>query len=208
MSKAIWLIVLLILLAPQGAYAQQWSLGYWTPWGNPGIPPSAIEWGGLTHVVHAWALVRPDGSLDLETQRVSSDAPVLIANAHAKGVKAILGVGQPYWMGQTTNFQTAITSNRAALVNNIINIVTAYGFDGVDLDWEPFNATVNGTAMQNFAADLRSRLGTARTLSAAAIVTDYPYWGSVHTYFDRIGVMTYDMTGTWKPLLLAQFRSL
>jgi chitinase len=198
--KATFLLVLGIYLMPSQVFAQQqWSQGYWTPWGNPGIPATAIEWGGLTHIVHAWALVRSDGSLDLDTQRISSDGPTLVSNAHANGVKALLGVGQPYWLGQTTNLQTAITNNRAGLVNNIINAMNAYGFDGVDLDWEPFSGSTNGGALQAFASDLRNRLGTAKTLSVAAIVNDYAFWGSVQGYFDRIGAMTYDLTGTWNP---------
>jgi chitinase len=178
---------------------EQWSLGYWTPGGNPPIPPSEIEWEGLTHVVHAWALVRPDGTLDLNTQRVSSDGPALIAEAHARGVKALLGIGQPYWLGQKTNLLLAATHHRTLLVDRIMKVVNTYGFDGVDLDWEPFDARTNGSAAKRFAAELRSRLGESRTLSAAAIVTDYAYWGSVHSLFDRIGVMTYDLTGTWTP---------
>ncbi|HEX4999279.1 MAG TPA: glycosyl hydrolase family 18 protein, partial [Terriglobia bacterium] len=201
MIRKICLFVLFgALFVPNSLFAQQqWSLGYWTPWGNPTLSPSQIEWGGLTHVIHAWALVQSNGSLDLSTQRISSDGPTLVANAHSHGVKAILGIGQMYWSGQTTNLQSAITSNRATLVNNIMNVVDSYGFDGVDIDWEPFNSGTNGSALQAFASDLRSRLGSNRTLSAAAIVTDYRFWGSVQTYFDRIGIMTYDMTGTWNP---------
>lgn len=184
---------------PDSASTQRWSLGYWTPWGDPPIPPAEIEWSALTHVVYAWALVRPNGSLDLETQRIASEAPALIKNARVHGVKAILGIGQQYWSGQTTNFQSAITGNRAKLVDKIMDTVKAYGFDGVDLDWEPFNPSTNGRTMDEFAADLRDRLGDARTLSASVIITDYAYWGTAHGPFDRIGVMTYDMAGVWDP---------
>jgi GH18 family chitinase len=187
----------LLLLIPS-LQAQQWSVGYWTPWGSPALPPAAIEWGGVTHVVHAWALVNPDGTLDLTTQRVSTDGPVLIAAAHASGVKVLLGVAQMYWTGKTTYLQQAASANRTVLVNNIMNVVNTYGFDGVDIDWEPFSAGSNGPTMKLLAQDLRAQLG-ARSLSAAAIVTDYAYWGSVATYMDRIGVMTYDLTGTWNP---------
>jgi chitinase len=194
-----WLLVFALFAVPQGFAQEQWSIGYWTPRGNPAIPPSAIDWQGLTHVVHAWAIVKPDGSLDLETQRVSADAPVLIHYAHTNGVKAVLGIVQPYWSGQTTNLQQAITRSRSILADNIMKIVDSYGFDGVDLDWEPFDSDVNGPAMQALAADLRSRLGPGRTLSAAAIVTNYTFWGKVHSYFDRIGLMTYDLSGLWDP---------
>jgi hypothetical protein len=175
-----------------------WSLGYWTPGGNPPLPPSQIEWGGLTHIVHWAALVQANGALDLDTQRVSSDGPALIAEAHARGVKVLLAIEQPFWLGQTGNLQQAVTQNSAALVNNIMNVVNSYGFDGVDLNWKPFNASTNGSAMQALAAELRSRLGT-KILTATAVVTDYTYWGSVQGYFDRIGVMTYDLAGTWNP---------
>jgi chitinase len=150
-------------------------------------------------VVHAWALVQPNGSLDLSTQQISSSGPALIAAGHARGVKVLLGIGQPYWMGQTGNLQQAATQYRATLVNNIMNVVNSYGFDGVDIDWEPFSAGTNGAALRSLAADLRSQLGSGKSLSAAAVVTDYTYWGSVSGYFDRIGVMTYDLTGTWNP---------
>ncbi|HEX4996608.1 MAG TPA: glycoside hydrolase family 18 protein [Terriglobia bacterium] len=175
-----------------------WSVGYWTPWGAPPLPSSRITWKGLTHVVYAWALVRPDGSLDLETQRVSREAPALIAGARANNVKALLGVGQQYWAGQTTSLAEAAGSHRSILVNNIIDIVNRYGFDGVDLDWEPLDTARDGAILKKLASDLRSRLG-GKTLSAAAIVTDYQFWGTAHAPFDRVSAMTYDLTGVWNP---------
>jgi hypothetical protein len=27
-----------------------WSMGYYTPWGNPSLPISAIYWPSLTHI--------------------------------------------------------------------------------------------------------------------------------------------------------------
>jgi len=199
LAKYLPIKFLVFLATIPSLMGQQWSVGYWTPWGNPAIPPSAIEFGGLTHVVHAWALVNANGTLDLTTQRVSTDGPTLISAAHARGVKVLLGVGQMYWAGQTTNLQSAASSNRAALVNNIMSVVNSYGFDGVDIDWEPFSSGTNGPTMKLLAQDLRAQLGTTRSLSVAAIVTDYAYWGSVAAYLDRISAMTYDLTGTWNP---------
>ena len=176
----------------------QWSVGYWTPWGTPRIPPERIEWGALTHVVYAWALVRPDGRLDLKTQELSTHARKLVSVAHAHDVEAVLGIGQSYWTGQTENLPEAARKHRSRLVDGIMDVVERYDFDGVDLDWEPFNPEKDGESMRLLAADLRQRLGK-RTLSAAAIVTDYRFWGKAHSDFDRVAVMTYDLTGLWNP---------
>jgi chitinase len=193
------LLVLSIFLAPATLPAPQpWSVGYWTPHGKQYLAPAKIEWTALTHVVHAWALVQPDASLDLSTQRVNSDGPELISSAHANGVKVLLGIGQPYWRGLSGNLGAAVRNNRVALVDKIMSIVVGYGFDGVDIDWEPFDSAADGEALRLLAADLRSRLGD-RILTAAAVATDYAYWGTVEKYFDRISVMTYDLTGTYNP---------
>jgi GH18 family chitinase len=83
-------------------------------------------------------------------------------------------------------------------VDYIMNVVDTYQFDGVDLDWRSFDPATSGDALRLLAADLRARLG-ARTLSASAIVTHHAYWGTVQQHFDRIGLMTYDLTGSWNP---------
>lgn len=176
----------------------QWSIGYWTPYGTPAVPIAEIQWDGLTHVVQWGALVGSDGSLDLTTNRIAENAPVLIAAARDAKVSVLLGLTQAYWRGEKTNFRAATHKDASDLANAVKAVVDTYGFDGVDVDWEPFNANADGDGMIRLAADLRKRLGT-KIITAAAIITDYRYWGSVHPYLDRVNVMTYDMTGTWDP---------
>ena len=178
-----------------GAPSLLWSIGYWTPWGTPALPVSAIQWDGLTHVVHWGALVNPDGSLDLISQQVEQNAPALVTAAHTANVKVLLGIGQAYWLGQTTYFQLAATNSRTTLVTNILNFVNAYGYDGVDIDWEPFTGEANGIAMRGLIADLRRQLGR-KILTAAAMITSHEYWGAISSYLDRINIMTYDMSHT------------
>ena len=149
--------------------------------------------GAVTHIVHWSALVNADGSLDMNYHRISADAQPLISAAHASGVKVLLGILNPYFLGQSGNLPNAAANNRFTLVSNIMSAVNSYGYDGVDIDWE--GAPVDIGAL---ASDLRSALG-GRILMADAVVTDYRYWGSVQSFFDRINVMTYDMSGLWEP---------
>ncbi len=198
--KFLLLLLWAMMSWPAQSHAQlRWSVGYWTPRGAPAIAPEAIQWSSLTHVVHAWALVRPDGSLDLATQQIETMGPRLIAAAHARGVRVLLGIGQPYWQGETNNLLQAVTDRRTTLVNNILAVVDAHGFDGVDIDWEPFNAAREGAAVRALVIDLRARLGKKRQLSATAIVTEHAFWPGVAAYLDKVSVMTYDLGGTFNP---------
>jgi chitinase len=52
--------------------------------------------------------------------------------------------------------------------------------------------------MQSFASDLRGAL-YSKILTVAATATSWQYWGPVQGYFDRVNVMTYDLSGTWDP---------
>jgi hypothetical protein len=190
-------IAFVFLFLLHSAFAQQqWSIGYYTPYGSPGSPVSALDMGGLTHIVHWAALVQANGTLDLNYQQIAADGPGLITKAHGAGVKVILGLVNPYWIGQSGNLPSAAANYRAALVSNVMNVVNTYGYDGVDIDWEPLNVSTDGANFKALAADLKAQLG-AKPLMTATIVTDYAFWGSAHSSFDRINMMTYDMCGTW-----------
>jgi chitinase len=188
---------LLFVVFLYSSFGQQWSIGHWAQFGTP-IPISAIPWDGLTHVIHGPVLVNSDGTLDTNSFRFSANASNLVAAAHAANVKAMILFQQPYWLGHTSNFQQAVTSHREALVNNIMNLVNTYGFDGVDIDWEPFDPAKDGAAMKSLLTSLRAQLGT-RILTADAIGNTYSYWNTVAAQLDRINVMTYDMGGLWDP---------
>jgi chitinase len=184
----------------------QWSLGFWTPWGKPSLPISEIHWSALTHIAYAWAIVRADGTLDLDMQRVSIDAAALVTQAHAHHVKALLAVAQAYWTGDKASLNIATNKNLNFLVQNLVKAVNTYGFDGIDIDWEPFHPSSgpsngpgeDGASMKKLLSALRSQLGT-RSLSADAVVTDSAFWGTAVKDLDRLTVMTYDLTGTWNP---------
>src|SRR5437762_1710520 len=158
-------LALLICLLLPACYGAPWSIGYWNSVGNPACPVSDIDMAAVTHVIHWAALVQSNGTLDLTYHNMTTDAPTLIAAAHAAGVKVIFGIVNPYWLGQNSNLPNAVANYRAALVSNIMSVVNQYGYDGVDIDWE--GAAPN---FAQFAPDLRAQLGI-RLLFADAHIT-------------------------------------
>jgi chitinase len=187
--------VLSFILCLTASFGQQWSIGYWPQFGTP-IPVSKIQWDGLTHVVQGEALVNTDGTLDLSSFHFAANAPQLLAAAHSANVKVLVGLEEAYWWGQTNNLQQAVTTHLAELVSNVANLVNTYGFDGIDIDWEPFDPLTNGPAMTTFLQALRAKLPQT-VITASAEVNHYAYWGTPAKYLDRINVMTYDMAGLW-----------
>jgi len=172
----------------------QWSIGYYSA---ADMPVAAIQWSGLTHIIHLELYVDSDGTL--ATSVMSPDATALIAAAHTNRVKALICLEAN---GPQTVFNQAIEDNLSVLVSNIMTVVNTYGYDGVDIDWEPVstggfdNDATSAADMKTFAQALRTALGS-KLLTVAAMGADPVYWGSsANASFDRIDVMTYDLCDT------------
>jgi chitinase len=168
-------------------------------WGSGLFPVSDIQWNGLTHVIDNAALINSDGTLNLTGLDFSTYAAALVAAAHANNVKALVQLEAPY--GTESYFNSAVTGHLSALVANVMTVVNTYGFDGVDIDIEPPNGFVYDTTggpanMTAFAAAMRTALG-GKLFVADTLNSDYAFWATLHSTFDRINVMTYDLTGTW-----------
>lgn len=173
-------------------------MGYYTS--GTTLPISRIDWGALSHAIYGFALVRSDGSLDVTSLSLAQNAPTFVREARAAGVRPMLSLAQEWWIDATT-FEAAATNHRAKLVENVMSVVGTYGFDGLDIDWEPFDTGTQGQALLDLAADLRGRLGPTKllTIAVGAYQRDYSYWGAEHRHFDRISIMTYDMSGESDP---------
>ncbi len=173
-----------------------WSQGYWAPWASPNVPISDIDWSAWTHVMHVAAEPQADGTLNLTNQNIAGNAAALISAAHSHGAKVLLDI----WTGNKANWRSATSLHMTEFVSNIMSVVNTYGYDGVDLDWEPLESGVgsptNGQLMASLSANLKAQLGS-RLLTAAVEPNEYPYWSANYANFDRINVMTYDMSGTW-----------
>jgi chitinase len=134
--------------------------------------------------------VNADGSLDLSTELISSNADELVSAAHAAGVKVLLALIQSNWTGQTTTFEQSVIGHRVDFIRHIVDVVKRYDYDGVSIDSEP----VNATAVRLLASNLRSAL-EGKILIAAASVDQAEIFSPIQESFDRISIMTYDLTG-------------
>ena len=199
LHRAISLVIIgLTLSLPRTASATAlWNTAYYAGWMQSYLPPSAIDYAALTHVIHFSAIPRTDGSLDSSTNVLSAAYSAdLVSRAHAAGVQVIVSIGGE---NSASAFRGATSSaNLSSFIANLVVFMTTRGYDGIDIDWEPLASTdaAQFTALIN---GLRSSLdGLApRPLLTAAAATQPALYASLQSKFDQINVMTYSLSGPW-----------
>jgi len=185
------------------AYLASWNL-YVEPGGNWGnLPPDQIDFTAFSHLIFFALGVESDGALSGigDWQNFNSDRlNAIIPLAHSAGKPILFSVGGA---GNHDTFAAAIAggATRAALVDNLISILTTWGFDGIDLDLEPINSgdEANFQALVNALSTRLASLTTPlldRPLLTAAVGPASAF-APVHDKFDQINLMTYDMSGAW-----------
>jgi len=187
---------------------------WYAGWHATDFPPERLTWDKYTTITYAFAETTPNPA-DLKI--AAADDPIVkkvIALGHANNVSVTISIGG--WTG-SRYFSTAVSSakNRTAFIKAINNMVTKYGFDGVDFDWEyPNNQgigcnTISTNDTANFLELLKelraSSLSKKAVLSAATAIT--PFMGPSGTpssnvsqfakYLDYIEIMNYDIWGSW-----------
>ena len=174
-------------------------LGYYRSWDS--TPTTSIPWRSLTHVSHAFAELREDGSLEWQA-RIPSKS--LTALAHQHRVKALLSVGGAGSGDQL--FQIAKSPiKKKTFLASIAKTIQTFGYDGVDLDWE-FPTSTSSEAFHDLLSDLKSSLKTIENsqpliLSAAIPASNWHgQWIDAEKLArdcDLIQIMAYDFTGPW-----------
>jgi chitinase len=189
------------------AQADLWTTAYYPGYRQSYLPPSAIDFSVVTHIIHFSVIPNADGSLNTGANGIApAYSASLVSAAHAAGRKALICVGGA---SSGTGFQGATTSvNRTAFINNLTNFMAVYGYDGLDLDWEPLPAS-DFNQFTNFVKGLRSALNgfaTPKLLTVAAgaypsygdpPASEYAMFATLQTQFDQISVMTYDLSGPY-----------
>ncbi|ETW81104.1 glycoside hydrolase family 18 protein [Heterobasidion irregulare TC 32-1] len=190
--------------------AASWYAG----WHSADVPLSGVSWEKYTHMTYAFAETTPDPH---KLSLANSDEqllPEFVKSAHEHGVKALVSIGG--WTGGlyfSSNVGDA--TNRTIFVNTVIDMVTTYGLDGIDIDWEYPNKLGVGCNVVSpsdtanllfFLQELRAHpLGSTLIVTAASSIspwvdengnasTDLSGFASVLTY---VAVMNYDIWGSW-----------
>lgn len=160
-----------------------------------GYRAQSIDFSVVTTVAHFAVTPQPDGSIVIPDWGTFPD-PNLINTAHAHGASVILVVGGDDPSAATAFSALAATeATREVFITNLVDLVLANGYDGVDLDWEfPANA-MDRADLSLLVAELRQALGNNLSLSIAAPASDwYGRWFDVAALMPNLnwlGAMTY-----------------
>ncbi len=202
------MLVVSMLAVPgfSGKSDRKWLMGYYVVFLADRYPVDVVSWQSLTHIAVGAALPKSSGRLDTSFYMSGDKGPEwakdVVRAAHQHNVKAVLMIG-----GAETaeDFRDAVRpERRAVFIDSILDSVAEYGFDGVDIDWEPM-LEKDIAAITALADDLRARRsGLLLTVPIGSVninrLSDVPRSiSSLAGSFDQINLMTYGMHGAgWR----------
>jgi len=194
-------------------------VGYYAAWSAySGFTPDKIDALKLTHINYAFANISTDlkiamGYPDIDPANFDKLKALKQINPN---LKTLISVGGWTWSGKFSD--VALTdASRTAFADSCVNFIVAYGFDGIDLDWEyPVNGGLASNVRRpedkhNFTlllqkirekldirglSDGRHYLLTIAGGSGSWYVDNIEL-GVLHNYLDFGNIMTYDIHGTW-----------
>jgi chitinase len=194
------IFVLIFLLSSNHILSQNKVVGYYADWMKSELPASKMKFENLTHIIQAFAWPESDGSISMGSNTIY---PELISAAHAADVKILLAFGG-WGHGDGFADMTANPDARATFIDNVINLMNTYGYDGIDLDWEFPENTTEAQNLVLLAQELRSRFDQYDPPLLLGMATNPGSWvGGRMKYEDMIGsldwfaMMGYDFHGSW-----------
>ncbi|MEX2346733.1 MAG: glycoside hydrolase family 18 protein [Balneolaceae bacterium] len=193
------------------AYLASWQHNAGTPYSNWGkLTTRDINWDAFTHLFYFSLGIgkdgRPRSSLDpekrnnLNTDRLRDIVPA----AHRNQKKILFSVGGS---GSYEGFSSAIKpENRSRFIGTIVEFITVYGFDGVDLDMEPIYRKDHKNyrdfvfLLHREFSGMRTKNGDRPLITIAALkgTSVSELYAGIQQYVDQINIMTYDMAQAWE----------
>lgn len=179
-------------------------VGYYPSWAPN--ETDKIQYDVLTHIIYAFAIPTPEGTLrPLENP---DTVRAIIKTAHENNVYVLLAVGGWSYnnipLESTFVAATSTPQKRASLIQDLLRLCDEYGFDGIDMDWE--HPRVDGTSGKQYEAlmlSLSDELHKKGKLLTAAVLSGVSVEGQIYrdsaahsdavlSSLDWIHVMAYD----------------
>ncbi|OHW99326.1 glycoside hydrolase family 18 protein [Colletotrichum incanum] len=197
------------------------TVGYYEGWNLQRscgtMAPDEIPLGYYTHLNFAFALLHPQtfhiAPMDSETPKQYRGVTAL--KAAQPGLEVWIAIGG-WAMNDPGPYRTAFSdmaksdANQDAFFESLINFMTQYNFDGVDIDWEYPVADDRGGVEADFdnyarmLRRLRARLNATGRKYGISIAIPASYWylrgfnlKDLEPSVDWFNIMTYDIHGTW-----------
>ncbi len=184
-----------VLPASRCSAAGLWSTGYYPGYRQGAMNPTNVDFGALTHIIQFNLAPNSNATVSLANSLTTAYITNLVAKTHAAGKKILISVagsGAGGFRGATTN------QNRGLFVTNLVNFMSTYNYDGIDIDWEPLLSS-EANQYTNFIKQLRTNLNSFNPprLLTVATAQQETWFGRIHTQFDQINLMTYSMSGAY-----------
>lgn len=183
--------------------SSRWVMGYYAGYEAAQYPTSAIGWNGLTHLAVAFYLPDGMGGLSEDLFGDATSGPklghALVDAAHAHGKKALASIGGGGEHDAMVASMQAGTSD--AFVARIVKLVGDYGYDGVDLDWEPITGT-DPDLLVTLATRLKKAIPSLILTIPIGTLNhnlgeDLSYYPKLAPLFDQLNMMSYGMAGAY-----------
>jgi chitinase len=190
-----------------------WVLGYWAVWQAQQYPIEHVAWKDMTHVALSFVEPRAPMAATANSPYRTLDTSNAFANlgatgmkdfataAHAGGTRPLISLGGG---GAGAGFAAAAAAaNRTQLVADILAACAAWGYDGVDLDWEDaivyadFKAFVRALRQAAPSGFLITVPVGSVNNNAGLDADSRDLWSTEHADVDQLNVMTYSGSGNY-----------
>ena len=191
--------VLLIWLLSNSVYGQR-VIGYYPGWIQGSFGPDEINYSVITHVLHAFAWPDDEGNIITYSGMLDQE---INSTVHEHDASILLSLGG--W-GNSDGFPGMISTaeTRQNFINGLLDIFNAYGYDGIDLDWEFPSTTTETNNLTLLVQDLRSAFDASGENYLITMAVGPSNWTGQHFDYETItanidwySMMGYDFHGSW-----------
>ena len=198
--------------------SRMWITTYYQTYAPGDMPARAIDWRGLTHLIHIGESSNPDttqnrspwygpvinlkDSLDLVCggdhvipQNSQNIPDSLTKYAHRNGVRVLLSIGGGWGRGASAmNWIASDSTRMQTYVDATLAFAKRHGYDGIEVDWEPpANLDDNSRLIRLYRRQL-SHWTPRGELVLAVVNRSYEMYDLAFVdSVDQYNIMLYDM---------------